>query len=168
MNNQGIIIHFPEKAIDFSSPKCPDWLWGLRISYSLCTSSSYCGCKATEAWSWPVTKVKNARRHVCPLPHMSPLCTQCSFYRVMFILWPALLTTDLYLVQQTSICNKSGSGPLRYAKLQRICVENVSAIREYLPAIKFFLAESAFHRKIAPKVKVSITKWTDLMVFHQP
>lgn len=168
MNNQGIIIHFPERAIDFSSPKCPDWLWGPRISYSLRISSSCCGCKATEAWSLPVTKVKNAQRHVCPLHYMSPLCTRGNFYSVIFILWPALLTTDLYLVQQISYCNKWESGPVRYAKLQRICVENMSAIGQYISAFTFFLAQSAFHRKTAPKVRVSIKKWTDLMVFHQP
>lgn len=34
-----------------------------------------------------------------------------------------------------------------------MCVENVSAIGEYLSAFTFFLAECVFHKKIAPKVR---------------
>jgi hypothetical protein len=34
VDDQGIIVHFPEEALFFSSPYCPDWLWGAHAFLS--------------------------------------------------------------------------------------------------------------------------------------
>jgi hypothetical protein len=49
-------VRFPVELRFFSAPKCPNQLWSPPVSYRQST-----GGKATEAWRWPLTKVKNGR-----------------------------------------------------------------------------------------------------------
>jgi len=80
MNNQGIKIHFPEREIDFSFPKCPDWLRGPQISYSCVLAALTVGVKQmkNEADQTPQSRMHGGAC-MSTSPYVSTVHTRITF-----------------------------------------------------------------------------------------
>jgi hypothetical protein len=50
-------VWFQEGESFFSSPQCPDWLWGTLSLLPKGNQGSFSGYKVARAWSWPLTSI---------------------------------------------------------------------------------------------------------------
>jgi membrane-associated phospholipid phosphatase len=72
LDDRGVGVRVPVGSRIFSSPLCPDRLWGLPNDHSKgYGGGSFPGGKAVGAWSWPLTS-NYCRWRKCPSIHPPP------------------------------------------------------------------------------------------------